>query len=156
MASDFFSDDFFAWEDDDDDFLQATDDEEFWTSEVESRYEHTARQVSKLVQIAINEEGTPIVGEFMKAIENCMGWRLEVVADSSSIDDVLFHGYNTYDELGWLHYMNSTQFHQLSRDVTHMANAASMDFVNQHMGNKRPMRKKIRNILWKLVKRLDF
>lgn len=167
MGSNFFSDDFFGWEEDDDENIRSAaegaegepivefDDAQYWVDDTDD-YQRTARQISRIIEIAINEEGLPIVGEILKTLETRLGWRMEVTAEASLLEDTLYHTYNTYDEDIWLQYVNSLQFHKLSRDIYHVSSEAAADFMNEYMGNKRPFKKHVRNFLWTIVKRLDF
>ena len=80
MGSNFFSDDFFGWEEDDDENIRSAaegaegepivefDDAQYWVDDTDD-YQRTARQISRIIEIAINEEGLPIVGEILKTLQ---------------------------------------------------------------------------------------
>lgn len=161
MARDFFSDDMQNWDDEDDDDVSivfddndmiSLDDEEDEDIEWDN---HRQRQIARFVEYAFRTDGVQAMTEILHAIESNTLWRLEIIADSHGLDDFIFARYNTFDDAAWLFFTNSTEFEEMTYDITMLSNLAAESFARVHFGNKPTYKQVFVNFLIRVVRRLS-
>jgi hypothetical protein len=87
-----------------------------------------------------------------------MGWRTEIIADKNALDDYMFYRHETFDEEIWSYYANSDQYSELIHKVAFLSEHAMSDFVELYSKSgspKKTFRKQLRNIAWKVFKKLS-
>jgi hypothetical protein len=159
MAS---NDDYSEWDEEDiagldDESYERDGDEDSPMSELQkSMFE--SRVIGTFVRNAYEFGGTNTLLEVLSCVERKMGWRTEIIADKNALDDYMFYRHETFDEEIWSYYANSDQYSELIHKVAFLSEHAMSDFVELYSKSgspKKRFRKQMRNIAWKVFKKLS-
>jgi hypothetical protein len=150
--------------DDDEELTDLNEDEELDVSEEEineamselhkSLFE--SKVIGTFVKNAYEFGGAGTLFEVLNSVERKMGWRTELVADKSALDDYMFYRYETFDEDVWEYYVNSDEYQKLIHEVAHLSQSSLYRFADKYSRGSTPreiVRGRMRNLLWRLYKK---
>ena len=151
----------FDWEDENDPvFISDEDYDEEETTPLEDfrRLFIQDRIISEFVNEAWDFGGIATIADVMNHIERKIGWRTEVIADKSALDDYMFYQHDTFHPHIWDAYTNSDEYQDLVLGIAYECDIAMQSFVTRSIGGlttKARLRKIARNMAKKLVRYFD-
>ena len=151
------------WEDDE--FLSSPNvDESFYDQDTDHRYVRAQdvedfRSFRSRIAFAreVVDDASDVWGDagilsLIHAIERHTGWALEIIAEKSDIDNILFERYGVYDDDAWLKLKSSDVWIALSTDIfeltTKRLHIAASQIANVNMAPE-PQKKSLWNRLTK-------
>lgn len=151
----------FDWEDENDPVFisdEDFDDEETMPLEDFRRMIIQERIIKDFVEEAWEFGGIATVADILNHIERKVGWRTEVIAESSALDDYMFYKHGTFSPHIWDFYTNSDEYDELVLNVAYESEIAMQRFTKRVTGsttNKDTFKSFGRKLAQKLVRYFD-
>ena len=108
------------------------------------------KAIADFLKNAYSFGGESTLIEVLNSIERKMGWRTEILADKSALDDYLFYRYGLFDDEAWDSYINSDEFDDFSAFISELSQAQIFRFADRH-ARQLSIRDTIRECLKKLA-----
>ena len=151
----------FDWEDENDPVFISDDDysgEETTPLEDFRRLMIQDRIISEFVNEAWDFGGIATIADVVNHIERKIGWRTEIIADKSALDDYMFFENDVFDRDVWDTYTNSDEYQDLVYEVAYQSEISMRLFAKRECGKltaKDRFKTVVRNSLYKLVRYFD-
>ena len=151
----------FDWEDENDPVFISDDDysgEETTPLEDFRRLMIQDRIISEFVNEAWDFGGIATIADVVNHIERKIGWRTEIIADKSALDDYMFFENDVFDRDVWDTYTNSDEYQDLVYEVAYQSEISMRLFAKRECGKltaKDRFKTVARNSLYKLVRYFD-
>ena len=151
----------FDWEDENDPVFISDDDysgEETTPLEDFRRLMIQDRIISEFVNEAWDFGGIATISDVINHIERKIGWRTEIIADKSALDDYMFFEHDTFHRDIWDAYVNSDEYQDLVYEVAYQSEIAMQAFTRRasgHLTTKDRFKKTARNLIYKLARYFD-
>lgn len=162
MAADEYSDSGSDWDEEEDISGLTDDDLDVGEDEIKGALAdmHKAVFEGKIIKTFIRNAyefgGVNTMLEVLNSMERKMGWRIEFLADKNALDDYILQEHSTFNPDIWEHYANSSNFDQLTYDVTFISQRHMGEFADEYIDGptlSKTVRLKMRNICWRLYKK---
>jgi len=151
----------FDWEDENDPVFISDEDysgEESTPLEDFRRLMIQDRIISDFVNEAWDFGGIATIADVVNHIERKIGWRTEIIADKSALDDYMFFENDVFDRDIWDTYTNSDEFQELVYEVAYQSEVSMRLFAKRECGQltvKDRFKITVRNLLYKLARYFD-
>jgi hypothetical protein len=151
----------FDWEDENDPVFISDEDysgEESTPLEDFRRLMIQDRIISDFVNEAWDFGGIATIADVVNHIERKIGWRTEIIADKSALDDYMFFENDVFDRDIWDTYTNSDEFQELVYEVAYQSEFSMRLFAKRECGQltvRDRFKIAVRNLLYKLARYFD-